>query len=78
MTGSLIEIGSGAGATGRELRGQGWAIGRAGDVAHAVVRPVVDGLDSSVCGVLVTVRAAADWPATGGGPHCAECTRIAG
>ena len=70
--------GSGSESTGREPRGQAWAIGRAGDVAHAVARPVVDGLESSVCGVLVVARAAADWPPTGGGPHCAECIRVAG
>ncbi|TFV52501.1 hypothetical protein [Blastococcus sp. TF02A-35] len=78
MTGSLFVTGSGAGSTGRELSGRGFAIGRAGDVAHAVARPVVDGLEASICGVLVVALAAADWPASGGGPHCAECARLAG
>ncbi|MCA0144444.1 hypothetical protein [Blastococcus sp. LR1] len=74
MTRSVVVTGS----AGRESRGQGHALGRAGDVAHAVSRPVVDGLEASVCGVLVIAHAAADWPAAGGGPHCEECARIAG
>jgi len=48
-----------------------------GDLTHAVARPVVDGLDQSVCGVLVTVRARQDWTALPGADRCEECTRIA-
>ncbi|SOE01482.1 hypothetical protein [Blastococcus haudaquaticus] len=47
-------------------------------LSHAVARPVVDGLDQSVCGVLVTVRAGQDWAAPSGAGRCEECTRIAG
>ena len=66
------------GSTGRDPRAAGPALGRSGDVGHAVARPVVDGLDSSLCGSLVTVSAADDW-ATARTPHrCAECTRLAG
>ena len=65
-------------SVGRDPGAAGPALGRSGDLAHAVARPVVDGLDSSLCGSLVTVRAADDW-ATAQTPHrCAECTRIAG
>ncbi len=46
--------------------------------AHAVARPVVDGLDQSVCGVLVTVIADLDWSAVPDVPRCQECQRIAG
>ncbi|WP_104524954.1 hypothetical protein [Blastococcus atacamensis] len=78
MTGSLIVTGSGAGFAGREHRGSGYAVGRAGDAVHAVARPVVDGLEGSVCGVLVTVSAAVDWPTAAAAPRCEECARIAG
>jgi hypothetical protein len=47
-------------------------------VAHAVAKPVVDGLDVSACGLLVTAVTAQDWAATRIAPRCAECTRIAG
>ena len=47
-------------------------------VAHAVAKPAVDGLESSVCGVLVTATAARDWPFAEDGARCEECARIAG
>ncbi|GAA4739691.1 hypothetical protein GCM10023328_20940 [Modestobacter marinus] len=47
-------------------------------VTHAVARPVVDGLDQSVCGVLVSAVADQDWLAFPGADRCPECTRIAG
>jgi hypothetical protein len=50
----------------------------AANLAHAVARPVVDGLDQSACGVLVSVRAEQDWTAVAGPGRCQECTRIAG
>jgi hypothetical protein len=49
----------------------------AANLTHAVARPVVDGLDQSVCGVLVSVRAEQDWAGVADG-RCEECTRIAG
>jgi hypothetical protein len=45
---------------------------------HAVARPVVDGLDQSLCGVLVSVRADQDWGSVTSGGRCEECARIAG
>jgi len=39
---------------------------------------VVDGLDSAVCGQLVTVASAEDWTTARTGPRCEECARIAG
>jgi hypothetical protein len=47
-------------------------------MAHAVARPVVDGLESSVCGLLVTATAARDWLTVRDAPRCEECARIAG
>ncbi|WP_164700642.1 hypothetical protein [Modestobacter sp. KNN46-3] len=47
-------------------------------VTHAVARPVVDGLDQSVCGVLVSAVATQDWLTFPGTDRCPECTRIAG
>ena len=48
------------------------------DVAHAVARPVVDGLTASVCGALVTALADVDWTTVRGSTRCWECRRIAG
>ena len=48
------------------------------DVAHAVARPAVDGLDVSVCGLLVTAVATDDWADGRDAPRCEECARIAG
>ena len=45
---------------------------------HAVAKPVVDGLELSVCGLLVTAVAGQDWPAGRAVPRCEECSRIAG
>ena len=47
-------------------------------LAHAVDRPVVDGLASSVCGALVTAIADMDWHDVGAVSRCAECQRITG
>ncbi|WP_448642365.1 hypothetical protein [Geodermatophilus sp. URMC 63] len=47
-------------------------------VAHAVSRPVVDGLAASVCGTLVTAIADMDWVGARAVYRCQECQRIAG
>jgi hypothetical protein len=65
-------------SVGRDPGAAGPALGRSGGLAHAVARPVVDGLDAAVCGQLVTVAAAEDWDAARTAGRCAECTRIAG
>ncbi|MEX5720759.1 hypothetical protein [Geodermatophilus maliterrae] len=46
-------------------------------VAHAVSRPVVDGLAASVCGTLVTAIADMDWRGARAVSRCQECQRIA-
>ena len=76
MTTSLFVTGTGVGVLGRALPREG-APNRVA-VAHAVAKPTVDGLESSVCGVLVTATAAEDWPSTGESRRCEECARIAG
>ena len=78
MRGSLFVTGTGVGHPGRDLRSDSHALGLAADVAHAVAEPAVDGLESSVCGVLVVAAADEDWPATRAGRRCEECARIAG
>ena len=71
MTASLFVTGTHA-----LLRGER---GTAPDgVAHAVAKPVVDGLEMSVCGLLVTAAAAQDWSTGRVGPGCEECARIVG
>lgn len=77
MTGSLFVTGRGGRPTGRDPRPDTHALGLAEGVPHAVARPVVDGLESSVCGVLVIAAAGEDWPPTGE-QRCEECARIAG
>ena len=46
--------------------------------AHAVSRPVVDGLAAAECGELVTAVADLAWQRVGEGARCPECRRIAG
>jgi hypothetical protein len=67
MTGSFFATGRGVPPSGRDHRPD----------AHAVARPVVDGLEASVCGVLVVAAAGEDWPASGA-HRCEECARVAG
>ena len=78
MTASPLAIGPRVASIGRDPGASGPALGRSGDVAHAVARPVVDGLDSAVCGQLVTAAAAEDWSTAQTSTRCPECARIAG
>jgi hypothetical protein len=74
MTASLFVTGTPVARTVREPRGSevSWS-----DVVHAVARPTIDGLESSVCGLLVTAAAGRDWTAGDDAPRCPECSRIA-
>lgn len=78
MTASLFVTGLSVGPFGRDIRPEDCGSARVGDVAHAVAKPVVDGLDASVCGLLVRATAAEDWPSTPEAVRCEECVRIAG
>ena len=78
MTSSLYVTGTHVASVGHDPLRDGRDMRRAVMLAHAVARPVVDGLASSVCGVLVTAIADMDWPDVGAVSRCAECQRIAG
>ena len=78
MTASLFVTGTPTAVAGRRLRGDGDPAWPPVGVAHAVARPVVDGLSASVCGLLVTATTAEDWLAVRSIPRCDECSRIAG
>jgi hypothetical protein len=75
MTASLFVSGTRAMALGRNVVQDG---GEQAALTHAVAKPVVDGLESSVCGLLVTATAAEDWRSVRNAPRCEECSRIAG
>ena len=77
MTASLFVTGTPA-PTGRVRPRDDAAPGSAAVLAHAVAKPAVDGLESSVCGVLVTATAGHDWPFAADAARCEECARIAG
>jgi hypothetical protein len=78
MTSSLYVTGTHVASVEHHPLQDGRDLRRAVTLAHAVARPVVDGLAASVCGVLVTAIADVDWHDLGGVPRCAECQRIAG
>jgi hypothetical protein len=77
MTTSDFVTGTPVALRGRRTDAQDATPPRA-EVAHAVATPVVDGLESSVCGLLVTATAADDWRTVRSVPRCEECSRIAG
>jgi hypothetical protein len=77
MTTSLYVIGTHVASVEHDPHGGSPDLRHTVTVAHAVARPVVDGLAASVCGVLVTAIADLDWHDVGVS-RCAECQRIAG
>jgi len=78
MTASPFVTGTRVGSIGLGLRDADRGAGRLEDVAHAVAKPVVDGLEASVCGQLVRAAAGDDWPSASHTARCEECARIAG
>jgi hypothetical protein len=79
MTASLYVTGTHVASVEPDLRRDTARIGLLdGQLAHAVARPAVDGLEGSVCGLLVRAAAGLDWHDLGSAPRCAECERIAG
>ena len=78
MTTSVYVTGTHVASVARDPLRDGRDLNRAVTLAHAVSRPVVDGLADSVCGVLVTAIADMGWAETWGVPRCEECQRIAG
>jgi hypothetical protein len=78
MTASLFVTSTPVVRVGHGARDDDGALPRTADVAHAVWKPAVDGLEVSVCGLLVTAVATQDWPVARSTPPCQECARIAG
>jgi hypothetical protein len=78
MTASLFVTGTRVAWVGRDVSRDDDGEVPVVDAVHAVARPVVDGLELSACGVLVTAAAADDWRSARSVPRCAECSRIAG
>ena len=76
MTTSLYVTGTHVASVEHDPHRDGRDLRRAMTLAHAVARPVVDGLAASVCGVLVTAIADMDWHDVGAVSRCAECQRI--
>lgn len=78
MTSSLYVTGTHVASVEHDPLRDGRDLRRAVTLAHAVTRPVVDGLAASVCGVLVTAIADMDWHDVGIVSRCMECQRVAG
>jgi hypothetical protein len=78
MTASLYVTGTHVASVERHRVPNGTGPNRVIDTLHAVARPVVDGLDASVCGLLVTASADVDWQTVWGITRCQECARITG
>jgi hypothetical protein len=77
MTASLYVTGTHVASVEHDPLRNGRDLNRLVNVAHAVARPVVDGLAASICGVLVTAIAEMDWRDVWAVPRCEECARIA-
>jgi hypothetical protein len=78
MTASLYVTGTHVASVERDPLRDGRDLNRAVQLAHAVSRPVVDGLAESACGVLVTAIADLDWQMVWAVPRCEECRRLVG
>ena len=78
MTASLYVTGTHVASVAHDPLRDGRDLDRAVQLAHAVARPVVDGLAESACGVLVTAIADLDWQALWSVPRCPECARLVG
>jgi hypothetical protein len=78
MTAGLYVTGTHVASVERTRLPDGGDDNGVGSTAHAVSRPVVDGLAASVCGMLVTAITAMDWADARAVPRCQECRRIAG
>ena len=78
MTASLYATGTLVASVEHDPLCEGRTLNGVANLAHAVAKPVVDGLEQSVCGVLVTTIAHLDWQMVWGVPRCEECQRITG
>ena len=78
MTASLYVTGTHVASVAPAPRRDGDELDGGARLAHAVARPVVDGLADQACGVLVTAIADLDWQMVWGVPRCEECERLVG
>ena len=78
MTDRMYVIGAHVASVEIDLSTGGQVVNRVAGVAHAVARPTLDGLESAVCGALVTAMVDLEWEAVLAPMSCAECERIAG
>ena len=78
MTSGLYVTGTHVASVEHDPLRDGPDLWRAVTSAHAVARPVVDGLAASICGVLITAVADMDRHDVGAASRCALCQRIAG
>jgi hypothetical protein len=78
MAADLYVVGTPAAVPGRAGTRAEDAADRVLGRAHAVSRPVVDGLAAAECGALVTAVADLAWQRIGESARCPECRRIAG
>ena len=78
MTADLYVIGTHVASMERTRLPDGGDENGVGSTAHAVSRPVVDGLAASVSGMLVIAITAMDWADARAVPRCQEYRRIAG
>jgi hypothetical protein len=78
MTASLYVTGTHVASAAHDPLRDGRDLQRTVQLAHAVARPVVDGLADSACGVLVTAIADLDWQMVWAVPRCEECQRLVG
>jgi len=78
MTASLYVTGTHVASVAHDPLRDGRDLDRTVQLAHAVARPVVDGLADSACGVLVTAIADLDWQMVWAVPRCEECQRLVG
>ncbi|MGY1743451.1 MULTISPECIES: hypothetical protein [unclassified Blastococcus] len=78
MGADLYVAGTPAAVPGRAGDGAGELADRVVGRAHAVSRPVVDGLAAAECGELVTAVSDLAWHRVGAAARCPECSRIAG
>ena len=78
MTDRMHVIGAYVASVKIDLSAGGQDVNRVAGVAHAVARPTLNGLESAVCGALVTAVADKEWEAVSALTRCAECERGAG
>ena len=78
MTSSLYVTGTHVASVEGDPFADGRTTNRVIDLTHAVAKPAIDGLEGSVCGVLVTAIPHLDWQMVWGVPRCPRCQQAVG